>query len=230
MVLTHYRYLASIFTYPNESLKYVVKKIIVEYREKYPQGVDQIELFYKQLPINDLKLMQELYTRSFDVQALTTLDIGYVLFGDSYKRGEILVHLNNECKRWGINCGVELSDQLSNILLLLSESTDFKFLNEFVNHLLIPAILKMVSNFELKNVKKFEDFYLKQYKTLIDNNLRKYLLYGYALKGLYYILSIDFDIEKKIKYNYSSDFLQSLKKEFEIESIEDEFIGNKTNK
>jgi hypothetical protein len=33
-----------------------------------------------------------LFTRSFDVQAVTTLDLGYIVFGEDYKRGELLVN------------------------------------------------------------------------------------------------------------------------------------------
>lgn len=230
MNFTHYKYIASLFIYPNKSLKHSLKKIIIDYESAYPEAIKQIKLFYKQLPIHNLKLTQELYIRSFEIQAITTLDIGYVLFGDSYKRGEILVNLNNECKKYGINCGTELSDQLANVLYLLSESKDYEFLNEFVRYLLIPAILKMVSSFELRNVRKFEEFYLKQYKTLIDSNSRRYLLYGYALKCLYLFLIKDFDVKNELEYNDSSDFLNNLKKEFEIEEIEGDLKENNSNK
>ena len=50
---------------------------------------------------NPSRKWEEIYTRTFDVQAITTLDVGYVLFGDDYKRGELLVNLNNEHTKAG---------------------------------------------------------------------------------------------------------------------------------
>ncbi len=31
--------------------------------------------------------MEDLYLRTFEVQSITTLNIGYIVFGDDYKRG-----------------------------------------------------------------------------------------------------------------------------------------------
>ena len=61
----------------------------------------------------------ELYLRTFDVQAITTLDIGYVLFGEDYKRGALLAGLSAEHKKVSNDCGIELADHLPNVLRLL---------------------------------------------------------------------------------------------------------------
>ena len=45
-------------------------------------------------------------------QVLATLDIGYVLFGDDYKRGELLANLNQEHRKANNDCGTELADHL----------------------------------------------------------------------------------------------------------------------
>jgi nitrate reductase assembly molybdenum cofactor insertion protein NarJ len=87
-LLAHYQALADLFEYPDIKYPQQVRKIIDLLDGNYPEAVADLERFLELLPDRELRTMQELFTRSFDVQAITTLDIGYVLFGDDYKRGE----------------------------------------------------------------------------------------------------------------------------------------------
>jgi len=64
------------------------------------------------------------------VQAVTTLDVGFILFGDDYKRGEMLVNISREIKEVGHDCGNELADHLPNILFLVSRMEDYELREE----------------------------------------------------------------------------------------------------
>lgn len=108
----------------------------------YPEAAKLFNDFTKFAKIADPKSWEEIYTRSFDVQALTTLDLGYVLFGDDYKRGELLVNLNNEHKKAGNVCGNELSDHLPNVLRLLAKLEDEQLLADLISLILYPALRK----------------------------------------------------------------------------------------
>ena len=68
---------------------------------------------------NLFSFQQEYYISTFDVQAICFLDIGYVLFGEDYKRGIFLVNIKKEQIKAGNDCGSELPDHLPNILTLL---------------------------------------------------------------------------------------------------------------
>ena len=77
-----------------------------------PPRCGHIDAFAKALPTDGgpfdpeaLDEVQEVFTRSFDVQSITTLGVGYVMFGDDYKRGEMLVNLNRELRDAGIDPG-----------------------------------------------------------------------------------------------------------------------------
>ena len=102
--IEYYQTLADMFDYPTSGYPVRVKIASETLRTKHPEAYAEVEEFRANLPEDDLYSMQELYTRSFDVQAITTLDIGYVLFGDDYKRGELLSHLNQEHHQVGNNC------------------------------------------------------------------------------------------------------------------------------
>jgi len=82
------------------------------------------------------------------VNALCYLDIGYILFGEDYKRGEFLVKLSQEHKTAGNDCGSELADHLPNILRLFEKAEDKKFVEELAYCLVIPALREMLSGFK----------------------------------------------------------------------------------
>ena len=63
---------------------------------------------------------QELYTRTFDLSPVATLDLGWHVFGESYKRGALLVGLRGELREHGIDAGTELPDHLPLVLRLLA--------------------------------------------------------------------------------------------------------------
>jgi nitrate reductase assembly molybdenum cofactor insertion protein NarJ len=218
----HYKLLMGLFSYPDSSFRDKVSNIIKFFPHKYHDSIKQIKKFYNLVALNDVLLMEELYIRTFNVQAITTLDLGYVLFGDDYKRGEILVNLNQEHRKVKINCGYELGDYLPNVLLLISRSPDADFLKELVKMFLAPALRKMISEFDQNKIKRRESFYRKQYKTLIFTNETRIILYKYALGSIYSTLSMDFDINiEKQYYEKSVDFLSNLEVEFQTEKNED---------
>jgi nitrate reductase assembly molybdenum cofactor insertion protein NarJ len=90
---------------------------------------------------------QEYYLKTFDVQAVCYLDLGYLLFGDDYKRAQLLVNLQAEHKRAGVDCGTELADHLPNVLKLLAVTEDDDFANELGFVILIPSIRFMILKF-----------------------------------------------------------------------------------
>jgi nitrate reductase assembly molybdenum cofactor insertion protein NarJ len=172
------------------------------------------------LPSADLLTMQELFTRSFDVQAATTLDIGYVMFGDDYKRGEMLANLNREHLEAGVDCGTELADHLPNLLRLMAAHQDEELINDLASEILAPALRQMIGEFSTDRIEKRNVSYQKHYKTLIETPAvasEAVTLYQFALKSLYQVLQQDFSLSNKIPLKMTSDFLASVGQENEIE-------------
>lgn len=91
--------------------------------------------------------MEELYTRTFDIQAVCHLEVGYVLFGEDYKRGHLLVKMQGLHQEYGNDCGTELADYLPNILTLLPRM-DHEEAGELVGKLVEPAVAKMIQGFK----------------------------------------------------------------------------------
>lgn len=216
----HYRLLAALLEYPDAKYPQRVQDLSTFLERRYIKSAAELDQFIAFLPDHDLLLMQDLFTRSFDVQAITTLDVGYVLFGDDYKRGEMLANLNREHAAAGIDCGTELADYLPNLLRLLAVLEDEELVGDLVTGVLAPALLEMIGEFDPTRIEKRNVSYIKHYKTLIDTPAvarTAVTLYQFALTTLYQVLKQDFTLIEKISLKLTSDFLNSVNRENYIE-------------
>lgn len=149
--ISHYKLLAELFRYPSDDLKAYFEKwrdIIAQYD---PELSMKLELFINHINEKPLSFQQEYYVSTFDVQAMCFLDIGYVLFGEDYKRGVFLVNIKKEQLKVCNDCGSELPDHLPNILTLLPKMQDEDLVEELIYSLLIPAVREMISKFRNGN-------------------------------------------------------------------------------
>ncbi|MDA3905252.1 MAG: hypothetical protein PF484_04170 [Bacteroidales bacterium] len=146
--MNHYTLIAELFRYPDTSLESSVKQIQSLLVEKYADGLKEIIPFQEFLSAYNLPQQQEYYIKTFDVNALCYLDIGFILFGEDYKRGEFLVKLSQEHKKAENDCGSELADHLPNLLRLLDKSEDKEFVEELAYCLIIPALKAMLVSFK----------------------------------------------------------------------------------
>ena len=218
--LAHYHTLANLFEYPDAEFPQKVRAVKQFLDDRYPAAAADVERFLGFLPESDVIAMQELFVRSFDVQAMTTLDIGYVLFGDDYKRGELLANLSREHLATKNDCGHELADHLPNLLRLLPQLEDEELIEELVDSILAPALREMKGEFSAKRIEKKNQSYMKHYKTIIDMpSVRNeaVTLYQFPLQALYEVLRQDFSLVETAPSAHTNDFLGSLRTENEIE-------------
>ena len=216
----HYHVLAGLLEYPDADYPQTVRQIKDILDSNYPMAAVELDEFLQRLPVDNLLTMQELFTRSFDVQAIATLDIGYVLFGDDYKRGELLANLNQEHHKASNDCGTELADYLPNILRLMSILEDEELVRDLAYAIIAPALLEMIGEFNPDRLEKKNESYKKHYKTLIDTppvQVDAVTLYKFALKSLYEVLKQDFSLIETMPLQRTNDFLGSVDLENDIE-------------
>jgi nitrate reductase assembly molybdenum cofactor insertion protein NarJ len=219
--IADYELIAGLFEYPDPGFPGTVTEIQAHLDDRYPVAGEMLRPFAQFVSEASLLDIEELFIRSFDVQAITTLDIGYVLFGDDYKRGELLVNLNREHKKVQNDCRNELSDHLSNVLRLLPKMQDQEIVAELIEKMIAPVLRKMIREFDSDRIKAKEKSYKKHYKTLIERSARYYTIYQKTLMALYEILKQDFDFqEQDERDDRSSDFLKSIDSEMATESGE----------
>lgn len=233
MNYTHYSDLAELFDYPGPDYKARGKKLLGFLSENYPEAAAELGLFLDAIPENIISL-QELHTRTFEIQSLTTLGIGYVMFGDDYKRGDLLANLNREHLRVDNDCRGELSDYLPNVLRLIPLLKDQNDREELVEELLVPALTLIIHEFDPERVMKKDENYKKHFKTLIEappGNDK--LIFGRAFKTVLQVMVKDFQkvpevldrLSDAAKRPATSDFLGMLEKEMEVELINPQNSG-----
>lgn len=145
--LTHYALLAEMFRYPSENMKDYPEKwneILSRYDDSLRPPLERFTAHIREKP---LSFQQEYYISTFDVQAMCFLDIGYVLYGEDYRRGIFLVNIKKEQIKAKNDCGSELPDHLPNILTLLPKIAEPELAEELIYSMLIPAINRMVLEF-----------------------------------------------------------------------------------
>ena len=86
---------------------------------------------------------EEAYVRTFDLQAPICLDVGYQVFGESYKRGVFLVTMRQALRRHDLDEGSELPDHLPAALRLLPRLSAEEEPRALVIEALLPALGKM---------------------------------------------------------------------------------------
>jgi nitrate reductase assembly molybdenum cofactor insertion protein NarJ len=223
----HYEHLARLFDYPRRDYPEWVQSTYDILSGRYVLAAAEIAAFARSLPTEGgpftpeaLDGVQEIFTRSFDVQSITTLAVGYVLFGDDYKRGELLVNLNRELSLAGVDCGSELPDHLPNVLRLVARWEDRDLAQEFVEQILHPALEMMIDEFAQRRIDARNRLYKKHYKTLIVSSPSRATLYREALAGVLEALRVDFALGPWRPPGMDSDFLRSIGQELNIEADE----------
>lgn len=217
--MNYYNTLAKFLSYPTKSFGRDLDKAFAEFSKTHPDIAESLLPFMNYVHNTSLEETEEIFNRTFDVQALTTLDIGYVLFGDDYKRGQLLVHLGNEHSAVQNDCYGELADHLPNVLRLLPLLKDEMLRQELVQRIILPALSKMQSEFGEKQISAKEKVYKKHHTLLIEKSDDYYLVYRCVLAAIYQTLTLDFG-EEWVDENLprSNGFTQSASAELTIES------------
>ncbi len=143
-----YQVLAMLIQYPATGFMRTLDHDIPKVKKKYPDAMAGMEGFLDYLRTQSETAIQELYIQTFDIQAICNLDVGFILFGEDYKRGEFMAHLKREHRDAGNACGTELPDFLPNILNLLSLIQDESLATELVHTFVVPALDKMLEGFK----------------------------------------------------------------------------------
>jgi len=143
---TLYAEIAQILEYPDAHYGERVKNVghLLEGRgNQMKEGIARFSAFVSLAKCNAL---EELYVQTFDVQSICCLDVGYVMFGEDYRRGQFMAQLKMLENKHGIDCGSELPDFLPNILRLMP-ALKYEECAMLIEKIVGPAMDKMLQGF-----------------------------------------------------------------------------------
>lgn len=116
-----------------------------------PEAAACIERFaaaVRGMAVTDL---EELFTRTFDINPLCTLEVGWQLFGEEYERGTFLVRMRQEMRRLGLVESTELPDHLAHVLAVLGRMEPEQA-DDFAAACVLPAVERMRTSLAGKDV------------------------------------------------------------------------------
>jgi nitrate reductase molybdenum cofactor assembly chaperone len=108
--------IAELFEYPTAGYQEHLDSAAAVIARMDAAAAEHVQAFADTVRGRSLSEMEELYIQTFDLNPDACLDIGWHLFGEDYARGEFLVKLRQEMRRYGIIERDELPDSLLTVL------------------------------------------------------------------------------------------------------------------
>ncbi len=139
-----YRKISNLLDYPNKLTQSLACECRVEEKESLSQALDAFVKYLQMHPMSD---MEELYTRTFDMNPAHCLELGFQLFGENYKRGLFLIKMKETATRFGVDIGIELADHLTVVLRVL-HLLDREDAKSLVLEVVLPGIGKILQAFQ----------------------------------------------------------------------------------
>jgi nitrate reductase delta subunit len=134
--------LVTLLRYPEDGYKRDAERCCGFFAANHPQMEAPLSQFFEQTSTLTLEDLQALYTATFDLNPLCSLEVGWHLFGENYERGEFLVKMREELRRHGIAESTELPDHLTHALELVGRMEP-QDASSFAAACLFPALDKM---------------------------------------------------------------------------------------
>lgn len=189
----HYLDFADLLRYPSADYPEKAQKCYDMLLERNPVAALELKPFVEYVTTHSVDQREELYTKTFDVQPICYLDLGYVIFGEDYKRGAFLLHMQEEQLRAGNDCGTDLSDNICNMLTLYTKTDNQALLDELAVKILIPGLEKMIGEFKQARVELKMKVLKKLHRAIIQEELNQGNVYRNVFTALLMVFEKDFE-------------------------------------
>jgi nitrate reductase molybdenum cofactor assembly chaperone NarJ/NarW len=137
-----YNLLARLLSYPAPEYPMAARKCQELLQTAFPETPQILERFTSQVKSSSLEELEELFTRTFDLNPVCCLEVGWQLYGEDYNRGSFMVKMRQQMRSRGVAESIELPDHLSNILPLLA-CMDPAEAGPLCASFVLPALRKM---------------------------------------------------------------------------------------
>jgi len=141
--------LAGLFHYPTTGFREDAEHCRLLLSVNEPAAGEMIGAFAGETADLSLAQMEELFTRTFDLNPECCLEVGWQLFGEKYNRGSFLVWMREQLKSHGLAEEVELPDHLTYVLMLLGRMERAEA-DRFATEAVLPAMDRMLGGMKDK--------------------------------------------------------------------------------
>jgi nitrate reductase delta subunit len=138
-----YNLLAKALTYPDAAYLGTLEQCREALQDLCPESAAHVAAFAERVAGTSLAELEELYIRTFDLNPLGALDLGWQLFGEEYNRGLFLVKLRTLMHQFHLADTAELPDHITHVLAILARMDDEAAV-DFATACVIPAMRKVL--------------------------------------------------------------------------------------
>lgn len=145
-----YGLLAQLLAYPRDSYRRRVENCRRELTVLEPEAAGLIAEFNRATGELSIEELQELFTSTFDLNPVCSLEVGWHLFGEDYARGSFLVYMRGQLRRFELPESTELPDHVTSVLPVLGR-LEAEQANDFAAACVVPALRKMLAGVSGRN-------------------------------------------------------------------------------
>lgn len=135
---------AGLLLYPSASYHEQVRRCRADLAAALGDDADFLADFAEAIHALSPEELEELFTRTFDLNPTCALEVGWHLFGENYSRGDFLVKMRKALRQHGLPESTELPDHLSHVLSILGRLPPAEYASFAESHV-VPAIDKMLA-------------------------------------------------------------------------------------
>ena len=142
--------IATLLNYPGADYRGSVRRTREQLAASCPEAGTRLARFEEHVKDLDIVAIEELFTRTFDLNPDCCPEIGWHLFGERYARGSLLVWMRAQLRSLGVEETQELPDHIAHVLRALArmEGEEAK---RFATEAVEPALERMITSLETKN-------------------------------------------------------------------------------
>lgn len=137
------RAFSRLLSYPDERTLESAEFLYVALQPEQPKDAHEISEFGRFAEQLELHELEETYTSTFEINPPCALDIGWHLFGEEYERGQFLVRMREELRKYDIpETPTQLPDHVTHVLPVIAAMPHDKA-RHFAEACVLPALTKM---------------------------------------------------------------------------------------
>lgn len=136
--------LAELLGYPSEEYHRHLKSTAALLRTTQPEAAALLDEYARQIDGQSAQELEEVYTRTFDINPVCCLEAGWHIHGDNYDRGDFLVRMRGHLRDLGVEEGEELPDHLTHVLPVIGR-LDEEAAADLAAGTVAPALDKMIA-------------------------------------------------------------------------------------
>lgn len=137
--------IATLFAYPPPGYLAAVEDVRAAIRAAGPEVAERIDAFADGLGTMDRAAIEELFTRTFDLNPECSCEVGWHLFGERYDRGSFMVWMRDQLRVHDVPETGELPDHLVHVLRVLGRMDDEEA-QRFATEAVTPTLERMVGS------------------------------------------------------------------------------------